>query len=246
MKANISMREKPQERTISLSDSLRELAELGSPVDSSVAANSRPSRLEIEQTGGVAESKVFELENGRMGYMIDLSIVYQASRPAYISDVELRLPWADQDNCFEWLRPHEVALTNRQKKTVRFEEYKFPGKCGLEIELDEVINRTLIEKKVLPPRRPISGWLLAIGGLMPAHLFHGGWINAEVVITTSDQAQYIEPICLWTDCLNARLPRSRCEPAIYDGRRKGPPSKDMAKPLSVQPASVAKHLGGGR
>ena len=56
-----------RQRIMSLRDSLRELAELGSPVDLSVATEeSRPCKLEIQQVGGMHESRLFELEDGRI------------------------------------------------------------------------------------------------------------------------------------------------------------------------------------
>jgi len=195
---------------MSLRDSLRELAELGSPVDLSVATEeSRRCKLEIQQVGGIHESRLFELEDGRIAYMVDLEVCNHTSRPIHIEDIELRLPWKDKDH-LEWLIPHTVAVKDRKNRTtISYEEYRFPGKNGLELPADTVINRTLTERKIVPPRRPVCGWLLAIGGMMARDLFFGGWVDAILVIRTRDRTEFSEPLCFWSDRLEHRRPALR-------------------------------------
>jgi hypothetical protein len=61
--------------------SLGELAEAGSPVDISVAdIQGRQVDLEISQVGSVYGSILFELPNGRSGYILDLEIINQSPR----------------------------------------------------------------------------------------------------------------------------------------------------------------------
>jgi hypothetical protein len=56
--------------------SLRELAEAGSPIDTFVAdIEDRQADLEISQVGSVHGSTLFELPNGRSGYILDLKII---------------------------------------------------------------------------------------------------------------------------------------------------------------------------
>ena len=81
-----------------LAASLREMDAVGIPVDLSVAELD----VEIEQVGGVHDTMVFDLPDGRAGYLIDLIITNQMSRPIRCRDIELRPPWVDSE--FEWLR----------------------------------------------------------------------------------------------------------------------------------------------
>src|SRR5205809_5351130 len=97
-----------QQRMMPLADSLRELQELGCTVDISVAAAQFGScHMEIQQSGGIHDSKVFELEDGRTGWMVDLEICNLTSRSIYIVQVDLRFPWETNDS-IEWLIPHTI------------------------------------------------------------------------------------------------------------------------------------------
>jgi hypothetical protein len=138
------------------------------------------------------------------------SALYQLTFRAPGADIELRLPWKDKDHLLEWLIPHTVAVKDRKNRTtISYEEYRFPGKNGLELPADTVINRTLIERKIVPPRRPVCGWLLAIGGMMARDLFSGGWVDAILVISTRDRTEFSEPLCFWSDRLEHRRPPLR-------------------------------------
>ncbi|MGH9504095.1 MAG: hypothetical protein ACRD20_14685 [Terriglobales bacterium] len=79
-----------------LAESLRELAEAGSPVDLSVAES---SDVEINQIG---EAMLFDLPHGGTGYLLDLEFINQTSKTIYGSQPgPLRMPW--EDPLFEWL-----------------------------------------------------------------------------------------------------------------------------------------------
>src|SRR5216683_1385507 len=43
-------------------------------------------------------------------------------------------------------------------------------------------------------RRPVTGLLLAVGGVMPAHVQHGQWSTATLVIIGSDDCEYSQQI----------------------------------------------------
>jgi hypothetical protein len=73
------------------------MAAVGISVDLSVAALD----VEIEHAGGVHDTMVFDLRDGRAGYVIDTIITNQMSRPVRCRDLELRPPWVDSE--FEWL-----------------------------------------------------------------------------------------------------------------------------------------------
>ena len=202
----------PRHRFSSLKESLLELSQFGSPVDLELAQEEpRCRRLEIEQSG---DSRIFELENGRLGYMLEVWIANQTSRPIFPIDVDLSLPW--QEGPIEWLQPCTMTFTNRkQRKNWSFEQYRFPGKAGQELPFDEVINHQLMPGRSLPPRRPISGWLLALGGLMPPHLFHGGEIEATLVVITSDNVEHPAPILFRTERLERRPKRIETRPSLF-------------------------------
>src|SRR5438067_2530781 len=198
-------------RIMRLEDSLKELANLGSPVDLAVVATeSARDQLEIEQFGNPQDNKIFELEDGRTAYMLGVGLINQASKAMYIDDVELQLPWAER--LFEWLLPKTAIFKNRNKaKASSYERYKFPGKNGLELPIEEVINHALTPDTRLFPRRRVRGWLLATGGPMPKNLIQGAQIRSSLVITTSDHLEHREQILLWTERLQSRptLPKRR-------------------------------------
>jgi hypothetical protein len=223
-----------RQRITSLGESLKEFATLGSPVDLSVVTEeTRMCKLEIQQVGGIHDSMVFQLKDGRIAYMVDLEVCNHTSKPIHIADVDLRFPWKDEDHPLQWLVARRISTKNGQDRTTAgYLEYRFPGKNGLELSSDVVINHTLVERKILPPRCPVGGYLLAIGGRMPRDLFHGGWVNASLVISTLDRAEFCESIQLWTDRPNQKqrpvracdlhepLPASECwrEPGKLDRR----------------------------
>ena len=61
-----------------LKASLEELAQLGSPVDLSVAVTEvENEKVEIEQVGGINESHLFELQDGRVACMADIAVTNQ-------------------------------------------------------------------------------------------------------------------------------------------------------------------------
>ena len=190
------MRQAAECRSMKLKDSLRELASWGSPLDMAFATGEcNDPELVIEQSG---DSQVFELEEGRIAFMLDACATNQTSKPMYVSDVSLELPW--EQDFFDWLSSktfHEQDC--KTGKTSSYEQYRFSGKNGLELDTSEVINHMLTYGKRLSPGRPLRGLLLATGGLMPQDLFHGGLIDAVLVITTTDGAEHRGQITLWTD-----------------------------------------------
>jgi hypothetical protein len=202
----IRKQNEPQRRMMPLAHSLGELAKLGSPVDLSVAREEPLfCKVGIQQLGGIHESMIFELKDGRFGCMMDLELCNHTPRSIHHADMKLQLPWKSRDHSLEWLTPREIIAKNSRGATIsRYQVYRFPGKNALELPAEDVINDAVVEKKMLPARRPVSGWLLAIGGLMPRHLFHGGWIDAVLVITASDHTELRKPIRLWTERLERK------------------------------------------
>jgi hypothetical protein len=183
--------------------SLQELVQAGSPVDLSVADSDRENeKLEIIQVGGVHESSIFELPNGRAGYRIAVLVTNQTSKTIYTSELELRT--SREDNFFQWLSPVRIPFRNRRKRNTSYQAYLFPGPSGPELPYDHVLNHILGEGQGLPPKRPIEGWLLAVGGRMPAELRHGQWLDDTLSIIGADHTEYTQDIRLWTERLEAR------------------------------------------
>jgi hypothetical protein len=117
-------------------------------------------------------------------------------------EVELRLPWNDE--MFDWLTATEIPLHFRRKPDRSYRAYRFPGKLALELPCKEVLNHRLAEGGCLPTKRPVRGLLLATGGLMPAGLRHGQWLDATLAFIDSDHNEYIQTIKLSTERLELR------------------------------------------
>jgi hypothetical protein len=206
----------------SFAASIRELADLGSRVDLSVADSpDEHVDLEIQQVGGIHESMIFELPSGLSGYMLDLAITNQASRRIYCVDLELRLPW--DDSYFDWLRD--------PSETKHPEVYCFPGRGSLELPRAEVINHVLLSQRGLEQKRPVRGFLLATGGPMPNSLRHGQWIDATLAIEGADHVEYTEAIRLWTDRPEVKPNRAMRKVDVY------------GNPIGYDIASVAARGG---
>lgn len=177
-------------------DLLEQLASTGSPIDLRVAKHSENRTLEIRQAGGFYDSKIFDLEDGRLGFMADLILTNNTGRGMYIADVELRS--ALIDDYFQWLEPQELRFERKRSKS-HYRFYKFPGRYGLDLPFDDVLNHVLLDKGILHAKRPVEGWLLGTGGLMPSELIHGAEIHLPIVITGSDHCEYREDLHLWVE-----------------------------------------------
>jgi hypothetical protein len=192
--------------------SLQELARLGSPVDLCAGQPSGPvvadtdrenEKLEIAQVGCIYDSSFFELPDGRAGCRIVLLITNQTSRAIHTPEVELRSTFWE-DDFFQWLEPLRIPVRNSRKPDTSYQVYRFPGPSGLELEYDQVLNHILLEDQSVAPERPFQGFLLAVGGRMPAGLRHGQFIDATLTIIGSDHTEYPQSICLWTERLETR------------------------------------------
>jgi len=175
-------------KTAQLRASLEELSRAGSPVDLSVAEQPIESRkVIIEQVGGIYESFLQELENGRTACVIDIAVTNLTSRAIDVADVQLSTHWGD---ClWQWLQPTEINFRDRNRPC-SFLEYRFPGKCGLQLLYDGVINQVLLGRRRLPGTRSVEGWLLGIGGRMPAELRPGQWLDLSLTIVGADYVEY--------------------------------------------------------
>jgi hypothetical protein len=230
--------------SVKLAADLRELAAAGSTVDCSVARSSeKNAEVEISQVGGVCESMVFELPNGRTGYILDLEIVNQTSKTIYFSETELRMQW--EDAFFDWLPdPKETGRTvsyfvrkngRRERVDVASESYCFSG-TQLDYPHDLVLNHVLLKGCSLRPGCPLTGLLLATGGPMPRGLRHGQWLEPTLTLIASNHREYAAQIQLWTERLEVGKKRTKRIPNLY----RDPLGSDVASPV------VGKQHGAAR
>jgi hypothetical protein len=77
----------------------------------------------IRKKMGMERKQVFELEGGRIGYMADVCITNQTSRPMYVADVEVCTPW--EEDLFDCLLPQTV--TDRKKKNLLSQRQTTPS-----------------------------------------------------------------------------------------------------------------------
>jgi hypothetical protein len=174
---------------------LREMAAMGVPLDRSVDGID----VEIEQVGGVTDSMVFDLDDGRCGWMINLLITNQTSRLIRVRDVAPRPSWPNPD--FECL-PDSKEVGGAPYY------YRFPGKGAFELPREQVINHVLLHRGILKPGLPVEGWLLGIGNPKPATLLLGAPIEVELAIIAYDHSEYKERITLWVDPVMTRQQKS--------------------------------------
>jgi hypothetical protein len=193
-----------------LSTLLQKLSQLGSPVDLSVAnQEEEDGSVEIVQAGAVYGSSIFELSDGRAGYIVSVDIVNRTSRPIYCPEIELRTLWSDPE--FAW-------LTDPQKNRRNIHYYSFPGKGAPEFPRDQVLNHAVLwDGGALQPRVPYQGQLLAIGGAMPKHLRSGDEVEATLVIIASDRTEYSEKILLFAERCAAKPEFRKRKGSLYEG-----------------------------
>jgi hypothetical protein len=222
---------------VRLGADLRELAAAGSTVDCSVARTPEENvEVEICQVGGVYESMVFELPNGRTGYILDLEITNQTSKTIYCSETELRMQW--EDALFDWLPdPKETGRTvsyfvkkngHRERVDVASESYYFSG-TQLDYPRELVLNHILLKGCSLQPGCPLKGLLLASGGPMPHDLRHGQWVKPTLALIASNHLEYTARIHLWTDRLEVDEKRATRTPSLYQD----PLGSEVGSPVVV-------------
>ena len=190
---------------------LHQLTATGSPIDSSVADNVRAKDVSIDQIGDIHGSKVFELEDGRVGLVADLAITNLTNRAIQVLAIEPRSRVFD--DAFELLTPVQMkGGCDRQIET-----YRFPGRYRLEMPFDQSLNQLFLKHGLLKSKRRHEGMLLGIGGLMPLGLMHGQWIEIPLVIIAADSAEYTTTVKLWTERLLDRRKPVRRRTSLFEG-----------------------------
>ena len=217
---------------------LRELAAAGSTVDCSVARTPEENaEVEICQVGGVYESMVFELPDGRTGYILDLELRIRLRKQFTLPETELRMPW--EDALFDWLPdPKETGRTvsyfvrkngRRERVDVAFRVLLFFQRHTLEYPRELVLNHILLKGCALQPGCPLKGLLLATGGPMPHDLRHGQWLKPTLALIASNHREYTAQIRLWTERLEVDQKRATRTPSLY----RDPLGFEVGSPLLV-------------
>jgi len=182
---------------------LEALERSGSPVDvSGPTEEVELPKVEIEQIGGINESMLFELEDGRIACMLQVAVTNREAQAIKVHAVELRTPFSDIQ--WEWLTPLRIKFRRRGKRDGEYLEYRFPGKCGWKFEHARVINKFLLECRRLEGHSYIEGFLLGTGGPMPAELHRGQSVDSTLAISVADRKEYATPVHLWIDRLEER------------------------------------------
>jgi hypothetical protein len=181
-------------KNVNLLALLRDMNEVGVPVDLSVAELS----IEIEQVGGVHEGEVFDLSDGRTGWIISVMMTNRTPRPIQVRDIEPRPFWDNSE--FEWL-PDPMG-----EGTGVFNE-QFAGKGAQEVPRGQVVNHIPLDHEILKPRCPVRGLLLGIGNPKP-ELLSGAFFDVKLAIIGEDHTEYEEKISLWVDPVMKRQQNS--------------------------------------
>lgn len=213
--------------------SLQELARLGSPVDLSVADVGRANQtenqdLEIEQIGGVHESHIYQLKDGRAAFVAQVRIANQTNKPIYPLEMEMQLFW--QDPTVDWLEPRPIKVNGRKKPNYSYQCYRFPD--GLQFSAAEVVNHVIFGHRMLIPNKPIEGLLLATGGRMPADLKHGQTLDVALTITDSAYTEHRATIDFWVNRVVYQPKPVRANTVNFGGMD-GPPV--IIDPVQIRP-----------
>lgn len=120
--------------------------------------------------------------------MTEVGVTNLRSRTIQVSDVELRAPWREMPRRF--LSPVTISVPVRSKAKRSHRAYKFPVDPPLHLEVGEVVNYVLMQRKKIPGKTIVDGFLLAIGGKLPPGLRAGQQAELTLTIMTGSQSEY--------------------------------------------------------
>jgi hypothetical protein len=95
--------------------------------------------------------------------------------------------------------------------------YALPGRGAPEFPHDQVLNHVLLsgERSVLTPRVPYEGWLLAVGGPLPADLRDRERVEATLAIIASDHTEFTQKIYFIAERRAAKPKFAKRESSLY-------------------------------
>ena len=168
----------------------RQLREAGCPLLPEKALTDASSQgLLIKQLGYI-ETRLFDLDCGGTGCMIDLEITNERPREIVIADFELRLPWKELN--LRW--PDDPALQAGGNV------YRFPGNSAPDFPHNVVINHRVLENGKLSRGKFLIGFLLGLSyDSLPAHLVHGERIDLSFSVIDIGETPYSTDISVWID-----------------------------------------------
>ena len=224
--------------TANLRASLNELLQAGCPVDPSVAPEPAgplaQEKLEIEQFGGPLETAIFELDNGRTGLRATIAITNHSSRPIDLREV--RVSALGDPYGWDWLTPQSVPCRDKKFRKSSYQAYVFPGKNGLQLPDKEVLNNILFERRRVPAKRQLEGWLLGIGGPFPQDLPKGKLLQLSLVLVAADHTKYTTKLHFFIERLEARTQPAKVQETRAGGSPKFDGNNSDSSPADVPPA----------
>ena len=174
---------------------LRRLNELGCPVEPN--HDPKPYGLEIEKIPGLTLNKIFDLESGGTGCVIEFLLRNLLTRPIFIRGVAVDVPWARFSRRSLLPAPHKTSPI--------YGNYQFAG--GDYFDAECVLNRFFARSRSrLDPGDELHGVLLATDERpIPNEYPHLGAIWVELSIFDSRGNTFSERFGLRVD--RSALPR---------------------------------------
>ena len=99
-----------------------------------------PVGLKIEQVPSLGVNRVFDLENGQAGFVMDLTIANESDRPIRIQGFQLKTGWEGAGISL---------LPGPDKSGIRQGNYCFPGSGPLAFDREIVLNRFILGREKL-------------------------------------------------------------------------------------------------
>lgn len=128
------------------------LIELGCPLEPSAGYRDTPGGLKLEQVPSLGTNQVFDLDDGRAGFVMDVRIWSELNLPVRIRQVRIDTPWG--------LREIEL-LPDPAIRVSTYQYYDFP-KSTLSFHREVVVNDFVSGRTTLKPGEQVQGLLLAV------------------------------------------------------------------------------------
>lgn len=128
------------------------LIELGCPLERSAGYRDTPGGLKLEQVPSLGTNQVFDLDDGRAGFVMDVRIWSELNLPVRIRQVRIDTPWG--------LREIEL-LPDPAIRVSTYQYYDFP-KSTLSFHREVVVNDFVSGRTTLKPGEQVQGLLLAV------------------------------------------------------------------------------------
>jgi hypothetical protein len=187
----------------------RQFLALGCPIDLKLFQEPQ-NGLCIKQVGGIIESQIFEIESYGTGCILSVEIVNCASRPIYLRDFEIELPWMDRPFCL---------LSDPRDSDETSQSYRF---YGTKIEF---ARNTVLNWRAPSSTRFAKGKLVAALVLgqdpepIPDHYRHGHTLEAKFSIVDQFRERHSESVILYVDRsaqFRPKVPR-KLRGALFEG-----------------------------